>query len=121
MKSIKMSLKDLTINVSEDGKVVRTITNCSIGRAGHHTPTFDGYLSYQREKMHISHKYHAPMPYALFFKDGCAVHQGDPGVASHGCVHLAAPDAQWLFSWAGHDAVAVDIEGPYPNSSVRTH
>jgi lipoprotein-anchoring transpeptidase ErfK/SrfK len=121
MKSINMSLKDLTIKVSEGDNLVRTITNCSVGRAGHHTPTFKGYLSYQREKMHISHKYHAPMPYALFFKDGCAFHQGDPAVASHGCIHLAASDAKWLFDWAGHDAVALEIKGPYPASPVRAH
>ena len=119
MKAVSMTLYDLTIIVSESGNVTRTITDCSIGRTGHHTPEFNGPLSNDRERLHISHKYHAPMPFALFFEDGCAFHQGPTKIASHGCIHLNAVDAEWLFNWAGKDAVEVSIKGPYPHSSVR--
>ena len=119
MKDIAMTLYDLTIRVSDNGSVTRTITDCSIGRPGHHTPEFSGPLSSDRERLHISHKYHAPMPFALFFEDGCAFHEGPTHIASHGCVHLNAVDAEWLFDWAGREPVNVDIKGPYPHSPVR--
>lgn len=118
-KSIEVSLADLTIQVAEDGVVLKTITDCSIGRPGHHTPTFAGLLSEDRERLHISHKYHAPMPYALFFEDGCAFHQGNTAVPSHGCIHLNGQDASWLYTWAGHDTVRLAVNGPYPASPVR--
>jgi hypothetical protein len=119
MKAIEMTLYDLTIRVSDDGNPTRTITDCSIGRAGHHTPEFSGPLSNDRERLHISHKYHAPMPFSLFFEDGCAFHEGPTHIPSHGCVHLNPTDAEWLFDWAARDPVTVKINGPYPHSSIR--
>ena len=119
MKAITMTLYDLTIKVADGLEPARTITDCSIGRPGHETPVFQGPLSSDRERLHISHKYHAPMPFALFFKDGCAFHEGPTHIASHGCIHLNTTDAEWLFDWAGSDPVQVSITGPYPHSPVR--
>ncbi len=126
MKAIHVALDKFTITVSTDGKTVRTIDRCSFGRAGHHTPTIpNGALSpTKRDKVHHSTIYHgALMPYALFFQQAptCAFHQGDTHVASHGCIHLAADDAKWLFEWAGHDPVALQIVGPYPANPVSPH
>ncbi|HVY53240.1 MAG TPA: L,D-transpeptidase [Gammaproteobacteria bacterium] len=43
----------------------------------------------------------APMPYCMFFNGGQALHGSLPGAvvdanASHGCVRLTIPDAEWL-------------------------
>lgn len=41
----------------------------------------------------------APMPYAMFFKDGAAIHGSDfvvPRNASHGCIRVTPEDAKWL-------------------------
>lgn len=122
-KSIHVALNTFEITVSEEGKPIRTIRQCAIGRAGHHTPTIrNGALSLtKRDRVHHSTIYHgALMPYALFFEQDptCAFHQGDTRVASHGCIHLTEPDARWLFEWAGRDPVALEIDGPYPNSPI---
>lgn len=75
----------------------------SSGRAGYRTPT--GSWSIKRmHKRYFSKKYHgAPMPYAMFYNGGFAVHGtgsisrlGRP--ASHGCVRLHPSNAAKLFS-----------------------
>jgi lipoprotein-anchoring transpeptidase ErfK/SrfK len=41
----------------------------------------------------------APMPYAMFFKGGYAIHGSDyvPSFnASHGCIRVLPADAEWL-------------------------
>ena len=43
-KSILADLSDFRVDVLEDGKAVRTITDMSMGRDGHRTPTFEGRL-----------------------------------------------------------------------------
>lgn len=126
MKAIHVALNTYTITVSADGRTVKTIDTCSFGRTGHHTPMIpNGALSpTKRDKVHHSTIYNgALMPYALFFEQApaCAFHQGDTRVASHGCIHLSAEDAKWLFEWAGHDPVALQIVGPYPADSVAPH
>jgi len=123
-RSIVVSLPKHEITISENGAVVRTITDFSTGRAGHLTPLIpDGKLDpVLRQRMHYSSKYKdksgkgAAMPFALFFAggSGCAFHAGDPDTESHGCIHLKMPDAEWLFNWAGKHEVALQILGPNP-------
>jgi len=72
--------------------------------------------------MHHSSLYNgAAMPFALFFEQdlACAFHQGPTSAPSHGCIHLNAIDAEWLFDWAGRDPIELEIMGPYPVSPVR--
>ena len=41
------------------------------------------------------------MDYSLFFtKDGIAIHQGNPNMMSHGCIHVSKLNADKLFEWA---------------------
>lgn len=122
-RSIVVSLPSFKIEVLEDGKVVKTVTKFAIGREGHHTPIIaDGSLSLtKRDRMHHSTIYNgASMPFALFFQQDptCAFHEGNPAAASHGCIHLAHDDAEWLFNWAGQFPVGLNILGPYPATSV---
>jgi len=123
-RSISVSLPNHDITVQQDGAVVRAITEFSTGREGHLTPLIsNGRLSPDRRyRLHYSGAYKdangnpAPMPFALFFDDssGCAFHAGDPDLPSHGCIHLAMADAEWLFDWAGWYDVGLQILGPNP-------
>ena len=120
-KSISVNMPAFTIEASENGNVVKTISTCSFGRDGHRTPIIqNGSLSDERQRMHYSHAYgNAPMPFSLFFAEGCAFHAGNPQVASHGCIHLAPADAEWLFNWAAKDPVQLHMAGPYPIPPVK--
>ena len=75
----------------------------STGRGGYATPT-GSYSAKWLSRHHRSRKYNnAPMPYAIFFRGGYAVH-GTNHIsalgrrASHGCVRLHPRNASKLFS-----------------------
>ena len=93
----------------------------SSARSGFHTP--GGSFAPQRlERMHYSHLYHmSPMPYAIFFAGGYAIHGtyatgalGQP--ASHGCVRLSPGNAAALFSMVQHEGARISISGTPPAS-----
>lgn len=97
----KVDLTRQTMTVIERGKTVG-VWKISSGVADHATPRG----SFQPEwtsKMWFSHTYDgAPMPHAVFFKDGVAVHAtqatGALGrAASHGCVRLAPANAEAFY------------------------
>ena len=75
-----------------DGTIVDTM---SVRFGSELTPTRNGVFSvYWKSKNHVSSLYDTPMPYALFFSGGQAVHysadfarNGYNG-ASHGCVNV---------------------------------
>ena len=74
----------------------------STARRGYVTPA-GSYRVQRMERMWYSRKYHmSPMPYALFFRGGYAIH-GTGAVralgsrASHGCVRHATGNARTLF------------------------
>ncbi|TDR94159.1 L,D-transpeptidase [Enterovirga rhinocerotis] len=74
----------------------------STARRGYVTPV-GSYRVQRMERMWHSRKYGmSPMPYALFFRGGYAIHgTGAVGMlgrpASHGCVRLATGNARTLF------------------------
>ncbi len=95
---------DLTkqrMHVSVNGKKVHEF-KISSGRAGYATPT-GTYHPYRMHTMWRSRQYgNAPMPHAVFFRGGYAVHAtnavsrlGRP--ASHGCVRLHPANAKKFF------------------------
>jgi lipoprotein-anchoring transpeptidase ErfK/SrfK len=51
------------------------------------------------------------MDFSLFYHEGEALHQGDPSIQSHGCIHVPAPHAEQLFDWAGSTDIWVIIIG----------
>ncbi|CAN7479760.1 L,D-transpeptidase [Rhizobium sp. LjRoot30] len=93
-----------TMTVSQNG-IVRYRWKVSTGRSGFGTPT-GNYKAKWLSKNHRSRKYNnAPMPYAVFFKGGYAIHGtnetkrlGRP--ASHGCVRLDPRNAAQFFAMA---------------------
>lgn len=97
------------IAVVQDG-YMRYIWPVSTGRDGYATP--NGVYSPERlERSWFSRAYYdAPMPYAIFFHNGYAIHGSDDlerlgGPASHGCIRLYPQHAAILFAM-------VEQEGP---------
>ena len=100
----KISLSSQTMTVTQNG-IVKYKWKVSTARRGYSTPT-GSYRAYWASRHHRSRKYdNAPMPYAIFFKGGYAVHAtfdvkrlGRP--ASQGCVRLHPSNAATFFSLA---------------------
>jgi lipoprotein-anchoring transpeptidase ErfK/SrfK len=100
---------DITIDITtqemkvvSDGRTLYTF-DVSTGRKGYSTPT-GTYHPIRMHKMWYSAKYeNAPMPYAIFFRGGFAIHGTTDiahlgTIASHGCVRLHPDNAEKLFN-----------------------
>lgn len=100
----RISLSSQTMTVTHNG-IVRYKWKVSTARRGYVTPV-GNYRAYWASRHHRSRKYdNAPMPYAIFFKGGYAVHAtydlkrlGRP--ASHGCIRLHPENAALFFGLA---------------------
>lgn len=85
-----------------DGTVRKTV---DVRFGSSELPTREGVFAIQRKSRdHVSTLYHTPMPYAMFFSGGQAVHYSSDFAArgyngaSHGCVNVRDKDAvAWLF------------------------
>lgn len=91
----------------------------STGRPGFRTPS--GH--YRPQRMYVmthSNEYeNAPMPHAIFFSGGYAIHgtyaTGALGqVASHGCVRLSPGHAAALYAMVEREGATIDIDGAAP-------
>jgi lipoprotein-anchoring transpeptidase ErfK/SrfK len=111
---IDIDLTRQEMNVSENG-VPRYVWPVSSGTRGHDTPKGD-FKPVWMSKMWYSRQYdYAPMPNAIFFHGGAAIHGtayigalGRP--ASHGCVRLAPRNAATLYKMvANHGKAATRI------------
>jgi lipoprotein-anchoring transpeptidase ErfK/SrfK len=99
-----ISIGKQMMTVTEDG-FVKYRWKVSTARNGYVTPT-GSWSAKWLSRDHRSRKYdNAPMPYAIFFKGGYAVHAtydvkrlGRP--ASHGCIRLHPSNAATFFSLA---------------------
>jgi lipoprotein-anchoring transpeptidase ErfK/SrfK len=100
----KVNISKQEMVVTEDG-VVKYTWKVSTARNGYVTPTGQ-YTAKWASLKHRSRKYNnAPMPYAIFYNGGYAVHAtfdlkrlGTP--ASHGCVRLHPDNAKQFFTLA---------------------
>ena len=98
----KVDISTQTMVVSQNGKV-KYKWPVSTGRKGYSTPT-GSYSAKWLSRHHRSRKYNnAPMPYAVFYHRGYAVHATYDTkrlgrVASHGCVRLSPEHAATFFS-----------------------
>lgn len=100
--SVVVDISEQVMNVRVDGALRYTYT-VSTGKKGYSTPT--GTYGVQRmHKKYFSKKYdNAPMPYAIFFHGGYAIHGTTDikrlgRIASHGCVRLHPDDARELYA-----------------------
>ncbi|MHB9859570.1 L,D-transpeptidase family protein [Streptomyces sp. YIM S03343] len=73
----------------------RTVSTISVRFGSQYTPTREGVFSvYWKSRNHVSTLYDSPMPYAMFFSGGQAVHYSYDFAArgyaggSHGCVNV---------------------------------
>lgn len=98
----KVNISTQTMVVTHNGQV-KYKWPVSTGRKGYSTPT-GSYSAKWLSRHHRSRKYNnAPMPYAVFYHRGYAVHATYDTkrlgrVASHGCVRLAPENAAKFFS-----------------------
>ena len=100
----KIDISSQTMTVSKDG-FVKYRWKVSTARKGYRTPT-GMWTAKWASRHHRSRKYdNAPMPFAIFFNGGYAVHAtfelkrlGTP--ASHGCVRLHPDNAAKFFALA---------------------
>ena len=97
-----VDLQMQTMQVRVDG-VTKYRWDVSTGRAGYATPP-GRYQPIRMHKKYFSRKYdNAPMPYAIFFHGGYAIHGTTDikrlgRIASHGCVRLHPDNAATLFA-----------------------
>ncbi|MET8244867.1 L,D-transpeptidase family protein [Streptomyces sp. NPDC005202] len=73
----------------------RTVSTMAVRFGTQYTPTREGVFHvYWKSRHHVSTLYHSPMPYAMFFSGGQAVHYSYDFAArgyaggSHGCVNV---------------------------------
>ncbi|MEM1040164.1 MAG: L,D-transpeptidase [Pseudomonadota bacterium] len=109
----KINLSTQRMHVYRNGKRLYT-WKVSSGRGGYRTPT-GTYRVGRMHKRYFSRKYNgAPMPYAMFFKGGYAIHGTNAisrlgRTASHGCVRLHPSNAAKLFSMVRKSGGRVSI------------
>jgi len=117
-KTIIISLYDkLFFAINTKGKTV-FFGEISSGKPTHKTP--EGYYPIiARARHHMSNKYDSGtginnMDYMLKIKkDGTALHAGDVGVQSQGCVHINEIDAPDLYKWAKGNTRVVITRNSY--------
>ena len=77
----------------------------SSGASGYRTPE-GTFKVYWKKRYHMSTVYPDEsginnMDYSLFFtKSGIAIHQGNPNMMSHGCIHVSKRHAIKLYNWS---------------------
>jgi lipoprotein-anchoring transpeptidase ErfK/SrfK len=84
-----------------------------------------GYFRVERKDPdHISGEFGSPMPFAMFYWRGHAIHATEPKFynqlgtpASHGCVRTTLDDAKWLFERTALNTPVI-IEGPLTNNKT---
>jgi len=100
--TVSISQQKMYVDVTKNGLTQTYVWNVSTGKSGFETPT-GAYKPTWLSKNHISKTYdNAPMPFAVFFSGGYAIHATDAvsrlgNPASHGCVRLAPKNAAAFF------------------------
>jgi hypothetical protein len=91
-KSLCIDMTQRVLRLVESGKTIRTV-DARFGTPQH--PTLKGtFTVYRKHANHVSSQYLTPMPYAMFFHGGEAVHYSEYFYAdgyygaSHGCVNI---------------------------------
>ena len=98
---IVVDISEQKMWVAVDGAPTHTF-DVSTGRKGYTTPTGRYEVTRMYRKYHSKKYDGAPMPYAIFFHEGFAIHGTTDlkhlgSIASHGCVRLHPDNARMLF------------------------
>jgi len=112
---VDLARQEMTVIKNHEKPIVWKISS---GRAGFETPT-GSFIVQRLDADHLSDEYdQAPMPYAIFFSRGLAIHgtyeRGLGRPASHGCVRLSIDHARELFAWVEQYGASVEIDGVAP-------
>jgi lipoprotein-anchoring transpeptidase ErfK/SrfK len=99
---VRVSRGSQTMDASVDGASLYT-WRVSTGRAGFGTPAGTFHPQRMAARWFSTVYYNAPMPHAIFFYGGFAIHGSYDiarlgGPASHGCIRLHPNDAATLFN-----------------------
>ena len=100
--TVSISQQKMFLDVTKNGVTQRYVWKVSTGKTGFETPT-GAYKPTWLSKNHVSKTYdNAPMPFAVFFTGGYAIHATDAvgrlgKPASHGCVRLSKQNAAAFF------------------------
>jgi lipoprotein-anchoring transpeptidase ErfK/SrfK len=98
--AIHVDTIERNLMVIQNGKVV-AVSQVSIGSPSTPTPLGDFLILVQRRIHYSSEIEGAVMPYSLFFDDkGNAIHAGDIGEDSNGCIRIPYFFAESLFDLA---------------------
>lgn len=110
---VDLGRQRITIVKNNEPPIVWKISS---GRPGYETPT-GRFIMQRMDADHFSDEYdQAPMPYAIFFSRGLAIHGAAMGglgrPASHGCVRLSVDHARDLYEWVEqYGAGPIEITG----------
>ena len=112
-RSIFVDLYGRELTAYVDGNSALQVTPISGGRPGFRSTQGVFQMTSRRLRRHSSSEFPGKdnMDFALFYNEGQALHQGNPNVQSHGCIHVPAPFAEQLFDWAGTTNIRVQIVG----------
>jgi lipoprotein-anchoring transpeptidase ErfK/SrfK len=100
--TVSLPRQIMVLNVVDTAGLTKTyMWKVSTGKTGYGTPTGSWQPTWLSHD-HWSKKYDAPMPFAVFFTGGYAIHATDAVArlgqpASHGCVRLAPENAAMFF------------------------
>jgi lipoprotein-anchoring transpeptidase ErfK/SrfK len=128
MKRIEVTSSNQKLVAYEGNKRVFEF-DCVLG--DDQTPTRAGYFSIKRKhRDHVSSQSGHPMPYAMFFDEGRAIHGAthveirhlamrtglgkldnitpeSAKIGSHGCINLKKEDAAAVFQWAQEGTLVI--------------
>ena len=95
-----IDLSENTLRVYHLGEEV-LCTRVSNGKASTPTPTgfFSIYCKLDDTLMSGEDYTNVYVENVLYYKDGCAIHKGDPNVESHGCTHVDGDAIQLVYSY----------------------
>jgi lipoprotein-anchoring transpeptidase ErfK/SrfK len=100
--TVSISEQKMFVDVTRNGVTQSFVWKVSTGKTGFETPT-GAFKPTWLSKNHVSKTYdNAPMPFAVFFTGGYAIHATDAVArlgkpASHGCVRLSTENAAAFF------------------------
>jgi len=78
------------------------------GRPDYPTPV-GAFVVQWKSRTWWSKQWNAPMPYAVFFQGGAAIHEGSLSVPSHGCIHVSSKTARYIFQNAREGVTRVFV------------